>query len=274
MIDKMPRVLFTAPKSGSGKTTVVCGMIEICKRRKYRTASFKCGPDYIDPMFHRKVLGIESGNLDTFFTDSETVRYLLGEKAKDVDITILEGVMGYYDGLGGQTERASTYEIAKVTETPVVLVVDGKGASVSLAAVIKGIMEYREDSRICGVILNKVAAGYYGRLKDVIERECGVAVAGYLPDMRDLEVPSRHLGLAAPDEIGAFGEWIRKIADVMEKTVDIDKIFDIAGSAEKCEGKVFECPVLPKKVRLAVARDEAFSFYYAENMEQIGRAHV
>ena len=149
MIDKMPRVLFTAPKSGSGKTTVVCGMIEICKRRKYRTASFKCGPDYIDPMFHRKVLGIESGNLDTFF--SETVRYLLGEKAKDVDITILEGVMGYYDGLGGQTERASTYEIAKVTETPVVLVVDGKGASVSLAAVIKGFMEFWVDSRICGV---------------------------------------------------------------------------------------------------------------------------
>ena len=271
MIDKMPRVLFTAPKSGSGKTTVVCGMIEICKRRKYRTASFKCGPDYIDPMFHRKVLGIESGNLDTFFADSETVRYLLGEKAKDADITILEGVMGYYDGLGGQTERASTYEIAKVTETPVVLVVDGKGASVSLAAVIKGIIEYREDSRICGVILNRVPAGYYGRLKDVIERECGVAVAGYLPDMRDLEVPSRHLGLAAPDEIGAFGEWIRKIADAMEKTVDIYKIFEIAGSAEKCEGKVCECPVLPKKVRLAVARDEAFSFYYAENMELLNR---
>ena len=135
---------------------------------------------------------------------------------------------------------------------------DGKGASVSLAAVIKGIIEYREDSRICGVILNRVPAGYYGRLKDVIERECGVAVAGYLPDMRDLEVPSRHLGLAAPDEIGAFGEWIRKIADAMEKTVDIDKIFEIAGSAEKCEGKVCECPVLPKKVRLAVARRSLF----------------
>ena len=138
---KMPRILFAAPKSGSGKTTVVCGMLEICNRRNYRTASFKCGPDYIDPMFHRKVLGAESGNLDTFFTDAKMVRYLLKSKAENADITILEGVMGYYDGLGGTTERGSTYEIAKVTDTPVILVVDAKGASVSLAAVIRGMAE-------------------------------------------------------------------------------------------------------------------------------------
>lgn len=271
MKNKMPRVLFAAPKSGSGKTTIVCGMIEICKRRKYRTASFKCGPDYIDPMFHRKVLGIESGNLDTFFTDAETARYLLGEKAKNADITILEGVMGYYDGLGGQTEQASTYEIAKITETPVVLVVDGKGASVSLAAVIKGIVEYRKDSRICGIILNRVSAGYYNTLKNVIERECGAIVIGYLPELHDLAVPSRHLGLTAPDEIMEFGEWVRKTADVMEKTIDIDRIFGIAGSAEWCEGRISGFPVLPKKVKLAVAKDEAFSFYYAENMELLSR---
>lgn len=271
MKNKMPRVLFAAPKSGSGKTTIVCGMIEICKRRKYKTASFKCGPDYIDPMFHRRVLGIDSGNLDTFFTDAETVRYLLGEKAREADFTILEGVMGYYDGLGGETEQASTYEIAKVTETPVILVVDGKGASVSLAAVVKGIMEYREDSRICGVILNRVSAGYYERLKNVIERECGAAVVGYLPEFHNLALPSRHLGLMAPDEIAAFEEWIGKTADAMEKTIDIDRIIEMAGRAEWCEGRISEFPVLSKKVRLAVARDEAFSFYYAENMELLNR---
>ena len=271
MKNNMPRVLFAAPKSGSGKTMLVCGMIEICRRRKYKTASFKCGPDYIDPLFHREVLGIASGNLDSFFTDAETVRYLLGEKAKRADITILEGVMGYYDGLGGKTEQASTYEIAKITKTPVILIVDGKGASVSLAAVIKGMMEYRKDSQICGIILNRVSAGYYDRLKEVIERECEVEVLGYMPELCDLTVPSRHLGLTLPNEINAFEEWIRKTADTMEETIAIDKIFDIAKKAEWCEGNTSGFPVLSGKVRLAVARDEAFSFYYEENMELLGR---
>lgn len=271
MKNKMPRVLFAAPKSGSGKTMIVCGMIEVCKRKKYKTASFKCGPDYIDPMFHRGVLGVDSGNLDTFFTDTETTRYLLGEKAKKADITILEGVMGYYDGLGGQTEQASTYEVAKVTNTPVILIVDGKGASVSLAAVIKGMMEYRKDSNICGVLLNRVSAGYYERLKEVIERDCGISVVGYVPELFDLTVPSRHLGLVAPEEIAVFEEWIGKVADAIEETVDIDKVFEIAKRAEWCEGRTPEIPALTKKIRLAVARDEAFSFYYTENMELLSR---
>lgn len=271
MKNKMPRVLFAAPKSGSGKTTIVCGIIEALKRRKLKTASLKCGPDYIDSMFHRRVLGIESGNLDTFFTDAETTRYLLGEKAKAADITVLEGVMGYYDGLGGQTEKASTYEISKVTDTPVILIVDGKGASVSLAAVIKGIIEYREDSHICGIILNRISAGYYERLKAVIERDCGVAVVGYVLELYDITVPSRHLGLVAPEEIEAFEAWTAKIADAVENTVDIEKIIELAGEAQWCTGKAPVLSVLPAKVRLAVARDEAFSFYYAENMELLSR---
>ncbi len=264
---KMPRILFAAPKSGSGKTTVVCGMLEICNRRNYRTASFKCGPDYIDPMFHRKVLGAESGNLDTFFTDAKMVRYLLKSKAENADITILEGVMGYYDGLGGTTERGSTYEIAKVTDTPVILVVDAKGASVSLAAVIRGMAEYRKDSRICGVILNRVSEGYYQRLKEVIEKECPLDVLGYVPELSELAVSSRHLGLFAPEEITSFQKWAGRIADVLEKTIDLSKIFEIAEAAEYCTGKEPQLPALSGRVRLAVARDEAFSFYYAENME-------
>ena len=267
MKGKMPRVLFAAPKSGSGKTTVVCGMLEICNRRKYHTASFKCGPDYIDPMFHRKVLGAESGNLDTFFTDAETVRYLLENKAKAADITILEGVMGYYDGLGGTTESSSTYEIAKVTGTPVILVIDAKGASVSLAAVIKGMVEYRKDSRICGVVLNRVSEGYYQRLKEVIEKECSLKVFGYVPELSELTLPSRHLGLLAPEEIVSFQGWAGKVADVLEKTLELSKIFEIAETAEACTGTLPKLPALTGRVRLAVARDEVFSFYYAENME-------
>ena len=267
MKNKMPRLLFAAPKSGSGKTMITCGMIEILKRRNLRTASFKCGPDYIDPMFHRQVLGIPSGNLDTFFTDEAVTRYLLWKGAKDADITVIEGVMGYYDGLGGQSERASTYEVARVTDTPVILILDGKGASVSLAAMIKGIIEYREDSHICGVLLNRVSSGYYDRIREVIERECKIPVFGYLPELKNLTVPSRHLGLIAPEEMDAFQAWIAQIADAIEKTVDVDAILTAAERASICMGEELQLPKLSRSVRLAVARDEAFSFYYTENLE-------
>lgn len=267
MSDKMARVLFAAPKSGSGKTMVTCGMIALCRKRQLKTVSFKCGPDYIDPMFHRKALDIPSGNLDTFFTDRETTRYLLAKKAQNADIAILEGVMGYYDGLAGKSEKASTYEVAAVTETPVILVVDGKGASVSLAAVIKGMMDYRKDSRIAGVLLNRVSSGYYSRLKELIEGECGIPVLGYLSELPDLQVPSRHLGLIAPQELASFQEWISQVADAMEKTVDVEGILQIARKAPFIKGKAPCIKKLSREVKIAVARDEAFSFYYSENLE-------
>ncbi len=271
MGENMPRILFAAPKSGSGKTMITCGIIEVLKRRGLRPASFKCGPDYIDPMFHRRVLGIPSGNLDTFFTDRELTRYLLWEQAKKADVTVLEGVMGYYDGLGGTSERASTYEIAEVTDTPVILVVDAAGASVSLAALIKGMLTYRKEHHIRGVILNRVSPGYYGRLKEVIERECSIEVLGYVPKLPDLQVPSRHLGLVSPQELDAFETWIGKIADALEQGIDIEGLLAIAKEAASYEAKIPALPQLSKKVRLAVARDEAFSFYYAENISLLER---
>jgi len=261
------RLLFTAPGSGCGKTLITCGMIEVFKRRGKRTASLKCGPDYIDPMFHRKVLGICAGNIDTFFTDPETTRYLLNKRSEGADITVLEGVMGYYDGLGGQSEQGSTYEIGKVTKTPAVLIVDGKGASVSLAALIKGIAEYRADSGIKGVILNRVSSGYFSRLKELIERECSLPVFGYLPEMPELHVPSRHLGLQTPEEMDAFEKWLTQTADKLEQTVDIEGILELAREAPEISGKRPSIPVLEQKVRIGVARDEAFSFYYTENLE-------
>lgn len=263
----MNRILFAAPKSGSGKTMITCGMIELCKRKGLKTAALKCGPDYIDPMFHRQVLGVPSGNIDTFFTDENTTKYLLSRRAEGADITILEGVMGYYDGLGGTTEEASTYQAAKVTETPVILVVDAKGASLSLAAVIKGMIEYRADSGIQGILLNRVSAGFYGRLKELVERECSIPVVGYMPEVPALALPSRHLGLIAPEETENFREWIEKLADTMEETVDLEAVLRLAEGAKECCGDAPELPTLSRKVRLAVARDEAFSFYYEENLD-------
>ncbi|MCM1026334.1 MAG: cobyrinate a,c-diamide synthase [Roseburia sp.] len=270
-VRKQARILFAAPRSGSGKTLAVCGLIEVLKRRGLKVSAAKCGPDYIDPMFHRSVLGVPSGNLDTFFTKEETVRYLLRKRMEKADFTVIEGVMGYYDGLGGQSEAASTYEIAGATRTPVVLVVDGKGASVSLAAVIKGIAEYRPDSNLKGILLNRVTASFYPRLKEMVERECGIPVVGFLQERKQLEVPSRHLGLAAPEEMEDFGVWLQNVAAEMEKNVEIDKLLAIGEEAPEIGGEAPEVPVLPGKVRIGVARDEAFSFYYTENLELLAR---
>lgn len=265
------RLLFAAPRSGSGKTMAVCGLIEILKRRGLKVSAVKCGPDYIDPMFHRSVLGVPSGNIDTFFTEGETAGYLLRKRMENADFTVMEGVMGYYDGLGGQSDAASTYEIAKVTKTPVVLVVDGKGASVSLAAMIRGIADYRADSNIRGILLNRVTEAFYPKLKELIEEECGIAVVGFLPQLKDLEVPSRHLGLAAPEELEDFGAWLDRVAAEMEKNVDLDMLLAIGAEAPAVKGRSPVIPVLPGKVRIGVARDEAFSFYYAENLELLCR---
>ena len=115
---KIPRILLCAGASGSGKTLLTCGILQVLKNRGLKVASIKCGPDYIDPMFHTKVIGTKSRNLDTFFTDRDMVRYLLAKNSRCMDVAVMEGVMGYYDGVGGTTSRASAYELANVTETP------------------------------------------------------------------------------------------------------------------------------------------------------------
>ena len=133
----IPRILLTAPASGSGKTLITCGILQALVNRGMKVASFKCGPDYIDPMFHGRVIGTRSRNLDTFFTDTETTRYLFAENASDCDIAVTEGVMGYYDGLGGIRTEGSTYDVAAALAIPAVLIVSCRGASLSILAMIK-----------------------------------------------------------------------------------------------------------------------------------------
>ena len=139
---KIPRILFAAGASGSGKTLITCGFLQVLVNRGIRAASFKCGPDYIDPMFHSKVIGTKSRNLDTFFTSPYVTRYLLQENAKDCDLAVMEGVMGYYDGVAGTTTKTSAYDLADITDTPGILIVNSKGIRVSLAAYIKRVLGY------------------------------------------------------------------------------------------------------------------------------------
>lgn len=268
-----PRVMFAATRSGSGKTTVTCGVLAALKKQNIKVQAYKCGPDYIDPMFHRTVLGIDTGNLDTFFADADAIGRILARDTKDAELIVMEGVMGYYDGVGGTTTMASSYELSRLTRTPVVLVVDAKGASVTLAATILGIMEYKKDSRIAGVILNRVSPMFYSRIKRVIEAECGIPVLGYLPEDASFAVPSRHLGLLQPDEMQKQRDWVETVAEAARKTIDIDGILEIAAQAEmlqiqKATGET-EKSKFPAGYRIGVARDAAFSFYYRENLRML-----
>ncbi|MDY5023254.1 MAG: cobyrinate a,c-diamide synthase [Blautia sp.] len=269
----IPRVLLAAGASGSGKTTITCGLLQALVQRNKKVASFKCGPDYIDPMFHSRVIGTKSRNLDTFFSSPNVTCYLLGENAGDCDIAVMEGVMGYYDGVGGTTVRASAYDLARTTDTPVILIVNSRGMSISLMAYIKGFLEYQKDSRIKGVIFNQMSAMLYPRMKKLAEEELGIRVLGYVPKMEDCFIDSRHLGLVLPHEIPHLRESLEKLAAVLNETLDMEGILEIAENAVPLtweEALEKENPAfgfsLEEPVHIAVARDEAFCFIYEDNL--------
>lgn len=286
---RIPRLMIAAAGSGSGKTTVTCGLLQALLFRGVSLCSFKCGPDYIDPMFHTEVLGIPSRNLDLFFTDGDTARFLLGRAAASAfgrdragtdrpRLAVMEGVMGYYDGLAAISTEASSYHLARATETPVVLLVDCKGKSVSILAEIKGFQEYRKDSGIKGVLLNRLPAALYGDMKEMIERELGLKVYGYLPQMKGCGLESRHLGLVTAKEVGNLKDILSKVAAQTEETVDLEGLLALGreappitfpqakepgGDAEEEE----EGEAAARPVRIGVARDKAFCFYYQDNLD-------
>ena len=276
---RLPRIMLAAPASGSGKTLVTCGILQALVNRGLRVASFKCGPDYIDPMFHSRVIGARSGNLDTFFTDGETTRYLFGRAASEADISVIEGVMGYFDGLGGISEQASSSDVARTLDAPVVLVVNCRGMSLSALALIKGFVEYRKPGQIRGVILNQLPASLYPDLKARIEEGLPVRVLGYVPKAEDLVLESRHLGLVLPGEIERLREKLQKLAALLEETLDLEGLISMAREAPQL---LYREPELPRaqaqlpghgkiskrgKIRIGVAQDEAFCFTYRDNLQ-------
>ena len=269
----IPRIMIAATGSGCGKTTITCGLLQAFLNRGKKLASFKCGPDYIDPMFHSEVLGIKSRNLDLFFTEENTLKYLLSKNANDCELAVIEGVMGYYDGLAAKTTACSSYDLARRTETPVVLVVDCQGMYLSILAVIKGFVEMRQDSNVKGIILNRMPPMIYAEMKELIEEELDVQVLGYLPEMKESQIESRHLGLVTANEIGNLKEIISRLAEQLEKSIDLNKILQIAEEAVPVEYELTE--ELQKinristdvPIKIAVAMDKAFCFYYQDNLD-------
>ena len=190
---KLKRIMLAAPKSGSGKTTITCALLELLKEKGEQVVSYKCGPDYIDPMFHEEVLHIPSKNLDTFFTDKEQTKALFIKDRSEQEFAVIEGVMGLFDGLSGIYEEGSSYHLAKITKTPIILVVDAKGMGRSLLPLIAGFLSYDTGKLIKGVFLNRISKGFYQMIGPLIEKELGIDVVGYLSDQKEMILKSRHL---------------------------------------------------------------------------------
>lgn len=256
----MKKIMLAGISSGSGKTTVICALLQYLVNNGINVTSFKCGPDYIDTMFHKEVIGTPSYNLDSFFMDDRTVNYLFEKNSGD--IAVIEGVMGFYDGMN-YTEKASSYDISEITNTPVILVVNARGMGNSAGALIKGFMDYRKNN-IKGVIFNCVSSPVYERLRKICE-EIGIKPLGYLPFCEKAKIESRHLGLVTATEINDLKEKLMVLADTAAQTLDINGILEMAAVSEKTTYIKNVHPV--NHIRIAVARDKAFCFYYEDNLQ-------
>lgn len=268
--------MITAASSGSGKTMITCGLLELFKRKGLNPLACKCGPDYIDGLFHKQVLELEGMNLDSYFEAPEELRDKYSCLSKD-HLPVVEGVMGYFDGLGGSTTRASSWEVAHILDLPAVLVVDARGASVSLAALIKGFLEFERSmgSQIKAVIFNRMSPMLYPRIRELVERETGIRAAGFVPELDFLKVGSRHLGLVLPEEIAGLREQMNRLGKCLEETIDWEFLAELGAEKEERDALEEEnteasCTAA-FSFRLGIAMDEAFCFYYQDNLRLLER---
>lgn len=305
------RFMVSAMQSGSGKTVLTCGLACALRARGLAVRAFKCGPDYIDPMFHERALGVASRNLDLFLQGETGVRRTFergcsGTRGRpEADVALIEGAMGLYDGVGG-TDEASAWAVACAVDAPVVLAVRPRGSSLTLAAQLRGVATFREPGRVAAVVLVDCKPSLAAHLAPLIEREAGLAVLGYLPPMEEAALESRHLGLLTAEEVRGCAERLEAVGTQLERTVDLDRLLALAGYGDAAEKPpasdgtpLAERPagseVLPaargfstgagfsaasacagcsaaRPPRIAVARDEAFCFYYADNLDALAQA--
>lgn len=272
----MAGFMITAASSGSGKTMITCGILELFKRKGLNPLACKCGPDYIDGLFHKQVLELEGMNLDSYFEAPEELRDKYSRLSKG-HLPVVEGVMGYFDGLGGSTTRASSWEVAHILDLPAVLVVDARGASVSLAALIKGFLEFERSmgSQIKAVIFNRMSPMLYPRIRELVERETGIRAAGFVPELDFLKVGSRHLGLVLPEEIAGLREQMNRLGKCLEETIDWEFLEELGAEKEERDALEEEnteasCTAA-FSFRLGIAMDEAFCFYYQDNLRLLER---
>lgn len=263
----MVELMVSAPASGSGKTVLTCALLSALKHKGLDPCAFKCGPDYIDPMFHRSALGVDSRNLDLFLSGEDTVRALYRRCGGGRGAAVVEGAMGFYDGLGGTTDRASAWHAAHTLDLPVLLAVRPRGASLTLAAQIGGLLEFRTPSHIAGLFLTDCSPTLAKSLAPMLEGETGLPVLGHLPHMAEAVLESRHLGLRTAGEVEDLTARIGRAAQVLDEAMDWERFFALFDRRPGWEAP----PPRPgaETVPLAVARDEAFCFTYAETLDAL-----
>ncbi len=266
----MNKIMISAYGSGAGKTTVTAALLSLIEDAQ----PFKCGPDYIDPMFHEFVTGKPSYNLDSYMLDEDMMRFLFRKHAPQGGTSIMEGMMGLYDGLGHSRDNFSAAHISRALNTPVILVMDGRKISTSIAAQVMGYKMFDPRVNICGVIINRVSKGLYKHLKEAIEIHTDIACVGYLPEDEEIAVNERHLGLMQAQEISDLGDRIKKLKSIAAHTIDIEKIIELSKSFEVCkvENKEKDFENYFKGLKIGIAKDEAFSFYYKDNIHLMENA--
>lgn len=280
----MKSIIIAGTHSGSGKTTITLGIMECLKRRGLRVAPFKVGPDFIDPGYHRLVTGRPSINLDGWICSDAFVQETFSRHGADADITVIEGVMGLFDGIGGNQEAGSTAQIAKIVGAPVVLVVDAKSQARSAAALVRGFAEFDPQVRIAGVIFNNVGSDNHGRiLRDAVESlGSGIKVLGCLPRDERLHIPSRHLGLMTVEENPLPAEFLEHLVEVIWDNLDLGLLWAAGtpyGIEQSLPFSLNRVPTSGKAVgsqgpapSIAVARDNAFCFVYEDNLRLLREA--
>ncbi|MGL5506978.1 MAG: cobyrinate a,c-diamide synthase [Paraclostridium sp.] len=264
----MKKILIAGTSSGVGKTTISLGIMQALTNRNLKVQPYKVGPDYIDPSYHTFITGRESRNLDSYMLDDEKVKYIVKQAFEDSDISVIEGVMGLYDGFGIDLDCCTSSHTSKILKTPVILVINGKAMAASAAAMVLGYKELDKDINLKGVIVNNVRTkGHYDLIKESIEKYCKVEVLGYFPPNDKFSLDSRHLGLVPSIEIGALKEKFNNLGEDIEKYINIDRILEIADSEVIYTS--FNLSQLPRfeGKKIAIAYDKAFNFYYKENIE-------
>lgn len=276
----LPRLIVAAPMSGSGKTTVTAGLIAALAARGVQVAPFKVGPDYIDPGYHALAAGRPCHNLDAWMLPSDLISTVLLRRSQQADLAVIEGVMGLFDGYAGKDDTGSTAHIARLTDTPILLVLDARAMARTAAALILGLREFDPRVRIAGVILNRVGSPKHTQmLQDAIESETGIPVVGALARDETLHLPERHLGLIPTAEPGRWQAWLDHARERIVTSVDLDAVLQLANSANPLQGRVehhqrdHSPPGTPSQSPIiAVARDAAFSFLYEDNLDLLREA--
>jgi cobyrinic acid a,c-diamide synthase len=274
----VPRIVIAAAASGTGKTTIAAGLIAALRRQGLVVQPFKCGPDYIDPSYHERAAGRPCRNLDAWMLDGAQLLEGFSRACGDADIAVIEGVMGLFDGSNWHDESASTAHIAKLLDAPVLLVVDIAGAARSAAAVVMGCQYFDRDLSLRGVILNFAGSeGHANGCAGAITTMTGLPALGWLPRDSKLQIPERHLGLVPGGEHLDSSSLIADIADAVTQRFDLAAVIEIARTAGALPGIAAPAPVVQREPGagrpvIAVARDDAFCFYYPENLELLTEA--